>query len=71
MLTGLYFSYVATCYIMRLPLFCFLLSSRPEDNVQKIYGKDSHKEKYTGLYTTWYKGFLSWFPEGQADVMLN
>ena len=35
MLTRLYFYYVATCCIMRLPLFCFLLTSRPEDNVQK------------------------------------
>ena len=35
MLTGLYFYYVATFCIMRLPLFYFLLSSRPEDNVQK------------------------------------
>ena len=35
MLTGLYFYYVATCYTMKLPIFCFLLTSRPEDNVQK------------------------------------
>ena len=62
MLTGLYFYYVATCCTMRLPLFCFLPTSRPEDNAQKIYGKDSHKEKYTEH---------TWFHEGQADVMLN
>ena len=62
MLTGLFFYYVVTCCTMRLPLFCFLLSSRPEDNVQKIYRKDSHKQKSTEH---------TWFREGQADVMLN
>ena len=62
MLIGLYFYYVATCCTMRLPPFCFLLSSRPEDNVQKSMGKDAHKQKYTEH---------TWFHEGQADVMLN
>ena len=62
MLTRLYFNYVATCSIMRLPLFCFLLSSKPEENVQKIYGKNPHKQKYTEH---------TWFREGQADVTLN
>ena len=63
MLTGLYFYYFATCCIMRLPLFCFLLSSRPKDNVQKnLWKKTLINKKYTKN---------TWFREGQADVMLN
>ena len=62
MLIGLYFYSVATCCTMRLPLFCFLLTSRPEDNVQKSMGKDSHKQKHTE-HTR--------FREGQADEMLT
>ena len=62
MLTGLYFYYVTTCCTMRLPIFCFLLTSRPEDNVQKSMGKDSYKQKYTEH---------TWLREGQADIMLN
>ena len=62
MLTRLHFYYVTTFCTMRLPTFCFLLTSRPKDNVQKIYGKDSHKQKYTEN---------TWFHEGQADIMLN
>ncbi|CAI9152532.1 unnamed protein product [Rangifer tarandus platyrhynchus] len=36
---GLCFYYAATCCTVRPPLFCFLLSSRPEANAQKSTGK--------------------------------
>ena len=63
MLTGLYFYYVTTCCTMRMPIFCFLLTSRPEDNVQKnLWEKTLVSKKYTEH---------TWFCEGQADVMLN
>ena len=62
MLTRLYFYYVTTCCTMRLPIFCFLLTSRPEILYKKSMGKDTHKQKYTEH---------TWFREGQADVMLN
>ena len=63
MLIGLYFYSVATCCTMRLPLFCFLLTSRPEDDVQKIYGKITLiNKKYTENTS---------FREGQANGMLN
>ena len=63
MLARLYFYYVTTCCTMRLPTFCFLLTSRPEDNVQKnLWEKILINKKYTEH---------TWFREGQTDTMLN
>ena len=63
MLTGLYFYYVAVSCTMRLPIFCFVLTSRPEDNVPKnLWKKTLIDKKYTENI---------WFHEGQANEMLN
>ena len=63
MLTRLYFYYVTTCCTMRLPIFCFLLTLRPEDTVQKnLWEKTLVNKKYIEH---------TWFREGQAHVMLN
>ena len=47
MLTGLYFYYVANCCTMRLPLFCFLLSSRQNKTIKNRLWKTALFESFS------------------------